>query len=139
MTQEYKVRLKTLLVALVMVTCANTGDLLLKRGMSRVGEVHISLAGLTQALWLTMLNPVIWLGILFLTGYMASYMTVMSWADYSYVMPVGAFGYAVNAFLAVLFLHETVSIHRWVGVFVICIGVVFVGQTKPATVGTPPV
>jgi len=23
---------------------------------------------------------------------MASYMTVLSWADYSYVMPVGAFG-----------------------------------------------
>ena len=88
---------------------------------------------------MAMLNPVIWLGILFLTGYMASLMTVMSWADYSYVMPVGAFGYAVNAMLAVVFLHETVSIHRWTGVFVICVGVLLVGQTKPTTVSNPPV
>jgi len=26
---------------------------------------------------------------------MLSYMTVLSWADYSYVMPAGAFGYAL--------------------------------------------
>jgi drug/metabolite transporter (DMT)-like permease len=139
MSKERKVRIKTLLVALVMVTCANTGDLLLKRGMSRIGAVEISVVGLSQALRMAMLNPVIWLGILFLTGYMASLMTVMSWADYSYVMPVGAFGYAVNAMLAVVFLHETVSIHRWTGVFVICVGVLLVGQTKPTTVSNPPV
>jgi len=139
MSKERKVRIKTLLVALVMVTSANTGDLLLKRGMSRIGAVEISVVGLSQALRMAMLNPVIWLGILFLTGYMASLMTVMSWADYSYVMPVGAFGYAVNAMLAVVFLHETVSIHRWAGVFVICVGVLLVGQTKPTTVSNPPV
>jgi uncharacterized membrane protein len=139
MSKERKVRIKTLLVALVMVTCANTGDLLLKRGMSRIGAVEISLVGLSQALRMAMLNPVIWMGILFLTGYMASLMTVMSWADYSYVMPVGAFGYAVNAMLAVVFLHENVSIHRWAGVIVICVGVLLVGQTKPTTVSNPPV
>ncbi len=139
MSQEHKVRIKTLLVALVMVTCANTGDLLLKRGMSRIGAVEISMPGLSHALRLTMMNPIIWLGILFLAGYMASLMTVMSWADYSYVMPVGAFGYAVNAFLAVVILRESVSMHRWFGVLVICVGVLLVGQTKPSTVGTPPV
>jgi hypothetical protein len=139
MSQERKVRIKTLLVALVMVTCANTGDLLLKRGMSGIGAVEMSVAGLSLTLRLAMLNPIIWLGIFFLTGYMASLMTVMSWADYSYVMPVGAFGYAVNALLAVIFLHETVSLHRWAGVFVICVGVLLVGQTKPTTVSNPPV
>jgi hypothetical protein len=34
------------------------------------------------------------------------YLTVLSWADYSYVMPVGAFGYAMMTLLAVIFLHE---------------------------------
>jgi uncharacterized membrane protein len=60
-------------------------------------------------------------------------MTVMSWADYSYVMPAGAFGYALQTLLAVLVLHETVSAKRWVGVLLICVGVVLVGQTKPRT------
>ncbi len=139
MSRDHKVRIKTILVVLVMVLCANVGDLLLKRGMTRVGTVEISTAGLTQTLRLAMFNSTIWLGILFLAGFMASYMTVMSWADYSYVMPVGAFGYAVNTLLAKVFLHETVSWQRWTGVFIICVGVLLVGQTKPVTVSNAPV
>jgi uncharacterized membrane protein len=139
MSLEHKVRIKTLLVVLVMVLCANVGDLLLKSGMTHVGSVEVSRDGLSHALRLAMLNPTIWLGILFLAGFMASYMTVVSWADYSYVMPIGAFGYAVNTLLAKLFLHETVSMQRWAGVLVICFGVLLVGQTKPVTVGNPPV
>jgi len=64
---------------------------------------------------------------------MASYMTVLSWADYSYVMPAGAFGYALLTLLAVVFLHESVSPRRWVGVVLICVGVLLVGQTRPRT------
>jgi uncharacterized membrane protein len=64
---------------------------------------------------------------------MISYMTVMSWADYSYVMPAGAFGYALLTLLAVVFLHEKVSLQRWAGVLFICVGVILVGQTKPRT------
>jgi len=58
---------------------------------------------------------------------------VLSWADYSYVMPAGAFGYALLTVLAVIFLHESVSPRRWVGVMMICVGVLLVGQTKPRT------
>jgi uncharacterized membrane protein len=57
----------------------------------------------------------------------------MSWADYSYVMPAGAFGYALLTLLAVVLLHEQVSARRWVGVALICVGVLVVGQTKPRT------
>lgn len=137
MSPEHKVRIKTLVVVLVMVLCANIGDLLLKSGMTHVGSVEISAVGLSHTLLLAMLNSTIWLGILFLAGFMASYMTVMSWADYSYVMPIGAFGYAVNTLLAKIFLHETVSPQRWVGVFIVCVGVLLVGQTKPVTVANP--
>ena len=45
----------------------------------------------------------------FQVGCTAGFMTVLSWADYSYVMPVGAFGYAMVTLLAVIFLHERVS------------------------------
>ncbi|MGB2625799.1 MAG: hypothetical protein WAK20_03360 [Candidatus Acidiferrum sp.] len=139
MSRDHKVRVKTLLVVLVMVLCANIGDLLLKSGMTQVGSAEISTASLLETLRLAMFSSTIWLGILFLAGFMASYMTVMSWADYSYVMPIGAFGYAVNTLLARVFLHESVSMQRWVGVLIICVGVLLVGQTKPVTAGTSPV
>jgi uncharacterized membrane protein len=101
--------------------------------MSTIGAVEFTASGLAHAFRLTVTNPTIWLGILFLLGFMICYMTVLSWADYSYVMPAGAFGYAVLTFLAVIFLHESVSPRRWVGVILICIGVLLVGQTKPRT------
>jgi uncharacterized membrane protein len=133
MTLERRLRVKTLFMVLLMVVCANVGDLMLKRGMSRIGEVHPSLTGLARAFPLTVSNGSIWIGILFLSGFMLSYMTVLSWADYSYVMPAGAFGYAILTLLAVVFLHETVSPRRWIGVVLICVGVLLVGQTKPRT------
>jgi drug/metabolite transporter (DMT)-like permease len=133
MTLERRLRVKTLFMVLLMVVCANVGDLMLKRGMSRIGEVQPSLAGLARAFPLTVSNGSIWVGIFFLSGFMLSYMTVLSWADYSYVMPAGAFGYAILTLLAVVFLHETVSPRRWTGVVLICVGVLLVGQTKPRT------
>jgi uncharacterized membrane protein len=133
MATERRLRVKTLVMVFAMVVCANIGDLLLKRGMSQIGAVQLSLAGLSHAFRLTVSSGTIWVGIIFLSGFMLSYMTVLSWADYSYVMPAGAFGYAVLTFLAVFFLHESVSSRRWVGVVLICVGVLLVGQTKPRT------
>jgi drug/metabolite transporter (DMT)-like permease len=133
MATDHRLRIKTLVMVLSMVVCANVGDLMLKRGMSQIGAVQLSLAGLSHAFRLTVENGTIWIGILFLSGFMLSYMTVLSWADYSYVMPAGAFGYALLTFLAVFFLHESVSSRRWIGVVLICIGVLLVGQTKPRT------
>ena len=133
MKRELRVRIKTLVMILVMVVCANVGDLMLKRGMGQIGAVPLSLAGLEHAFILTITNATIWLGIFFLIGFTISYMTVMSWADYSYVMPAGAFGYALLTLLAVVFLHEQVTPRRWVGVALICIGVLLVSQTKPRT------
>jgi uncharacterized membrane protein len=133
MASEKRLRIKTLIMVLAMVVCAVTGDLLLKRGMSEAGAVQFTGHGLGQALLHMTTSGMIWLGILFLLGFMASQMTVMSWADYSYVMPAGAFGYAILTLLAVVFLHESVSPKRWVGVVLICVGVLLVGQTKPRT------
>ena len=130
---EKRLRIKTLIMVMAMVVCAVTGDLLLKRGMSEAGAVHFTGSGLAHGLVTMMTSAMIWLGILFLLGFMASQMTVMSWADYSYVMPAGAFGYAVLTLLAVIFLHEAVSPRRWIGVIFICVGVLLVGQTKPRT------
>jgi uncharacterized membrane protein len=133
MGHELRIRIKTLVMILTMVVCANAGDLMLKRGMTQIGAVEISATGLRNALLMTVTSGTIWLGIVFLACFTLTYMTVLSWADYSYVMPAGAFGYATLTLLAVLFLHETVSPRRWVGVFLICIGVLLVGQTRPRT------
>src|SRR5579859_266956 len=131
MATEGRLRVKTLVMVCAMVVCANAGDLLLKRGMLQIGAVELSAPGLAHAFRMTITNGTLWAGIFFLCGFMLSYMTVLSWADYSYVMPVGAFGYALLTLFAVVFLHEHVSLRRWIGVLVVCFGVLLVGITKP--------
>ncbi|HKV24865.1 MAG TPA: hypothetical protein VJN93_09775 [Candidatus Acidoferrum sp.] len=133
MSTEARLRIKTLAMVCAMVICANVGDLLLKSAMLRIGAVQLTAAGLSHAFGMTVTSGTLWLGILFLCGFMLCYMTVLSWADYSYVMPAGAFGYALLTFFAIVFLHESVSARRWVGVALICVGVLLVGQTKPRT------
>jgi drug/metabolite transporter (DMT)-like permease len=133
MHHDHRLRLKTFFMILVMVACANAGDLMLKRGMTQIGNVPLTAAGLQHAFFATISSGTIWLAILFLIGFTASYMLLMSWADYSYVMPAGAFGYALVTLLAVTVLHESVSPRRWIGVALICAGVLTVGLTKPRT------
>jgi drug/metabolite transporter (DMT)-like permease len=125
--------LKTLVMVFIMMVCATTGDSLLKRGMSEVGPVTLTHAGLFHAFRSAMTSTTIWLAILFLIGFMLSNMTVLSWADYSYVMPASAIGYVAVTFVGMTLLGETVSPRRWIGVVLICVGVFLVGQTKPST------
>ena len=133
MSHEHRLRIKTLLMVLLMVVCANAGDLMLKRGMLKIGAVQISGPGIWHALLSTIHNGTIWLGIFFLIGFTLCYMTAVSWADYSYVMPAGAFGYALQTVLAITILHEAVNAQRWIGVILIVTGVLLVGQTHPNT------
>jgi drug/metabolite transporter (DMT)-like permease len=133
MSNERKLRVKTLVMVFAMVVCATTGDSLLKRGMTQIGPVSLTHAGLFQAFRSAMTSGTIWFAILFLSGFMLSNMTVLSWADYSYVMPASAMGYAAVTFVGMTLLGETVSPRRWIGVALICAGVFLVGQTKPRT------
>ena len=133
MAIERRLRIKTLIMVLAMVVCANVGDLMLKRGMSQIGAVQVSLPGLSHAFRLSIQNGAIWIGILFLSGFMLSYMTVLSWADYSYVQPASSFSYAVVAILSYWLLGEVVTPLRWLGILVICFGVLIVGRTHPRT------
>jgi drug/metabolite transporter (DMT)-like permease len=139
MSHERRLRFKTLTMVLLMVVCANLGDLMLKRGMLQIGVVQMSVSGVWLALLSTIHSATIWLGILFLIAFTFCYMTAVSWADYSYVMPAGAFGYAIQTMLAVIILHEVVTARRWFGVVLIVLGVLLVGQTHPSTTNPKPV
>jgi drug/metabolite transporter (DMT)-like permease len=72
------------------------------------------------------LNPWVFLGIFFLLAFMAAYLSALSWADLTYVLPATAFGYVFIALIARFFLHEHISPVRWLGIVLISAGVGFV-------------
>jgi len=112
--------LRKYLVLAGVTICGATGDSLLSRGMKDVGS--ISLSQIPQII-LAILNPWVALGILFLLCFFAAYMTALSWADLTYVLPATSLGYVVLALIAKFLLHENVTPARWLGILLISAGV----------------
>ena len=109
---------------------AAIGDSFLARGMKQVG--NISLHSLPDII-LTILNPWVALGILFLLGFFAAYMTALSWADLTYVLPATSLGYVLLALIAKFLLHEQVTTTALAGYALISAGVGFVTQGPALT------
>jgi drug/metabolite transporter (DMT)-like permease len=111
-----------LVLAMVTLT-ASVGDTFLSVGAKQLGS--ISLGNIDQ-LFAAIFNPWIAGGIILLVGFFASYLTALSWADLTYVLPASSLGYVVIALLSRFWLHEQLSLYRWLGILFITAGVGFV-------------
>src|SRR5690348_862611 len=98
--------------------------------MKQVG--NISVHDISDLL-LAITNPWVGLGILFLLGFFASYMSALSWADLTYVLPASSLGYVLLALIAKFALHEQISLTRWLGIVLISGGVGFVAGGEALT------
>jgi drug/metabolite transporter (DMT)-like permease len=106
------------------------GDVALSRGMKDIGTISIhDLSALFGAIF----TPWVGIGIVLLLAFMAAYMTALSWADLTYVLPASALGYIVLALLAKFFLHENITPTRWAGIVLISLGVGFVTRGPEKT------
>lgn len=119
------------LVLAGVVLFSSFGDVSLSRGMKSVGQISFSNF---HQLFSALLNPWVVAGIAMLILFFISYLTALSWADLTYVLPASAIGYVVMALLAKFFLHETVSLTRWLGILLITAGVGFVAGGPAITI-----
>jgi drug/metabolite transporter (DMT)-like permease len=111
-----------LILAIVTLTSA-LGDTFLAIGMKQLGPVSLHhLSTLLVALKL----PWVLAGIVLLIGFFASYLTALSWADVTFVLPATSFAYVVVALVSRFWLHEQITPARWLGIFCIVAGVGFV-------------
>jgi len=120
-----RLRLKTRMVAVVVILSNVLGNFFLSRGM-RSGETP-------DVLLAVFLNPWVMLGVSLLILWMLARMTLLSWADLTYVLPVTALGYVLTALMGRVFLGEHVSLGRWAGIALIVAGVGLVGGTPIRT------
>ena len=118
------------LILATVAICAPLGDTCLSRGMTNLPAVSLAhpltLVGAVFTPWVAA-------GIALLIGFFASYLTALSWADLSYVLPATAFGNVIVALLARFWLHEPISLERWAGIVLITVGVGFVAQGPSRT------
>jgi drug/metabolite transporter (DMT)-like permease len=114
--------------------CAPLGDSCLSRGMTSLPKITMAHpASLVAAVF----TPWIALGIALLIGFFASYLTALSWADLTFVLPATALGNVLVALIARFWLNEPISLERWAGIVLITLGVGFVAR-GPALTERPP-
>jgi drug/metabolite transporter (DMT)-like permease len=123
------------MILLLVAVSAPLGDSCLSRGMTSLPPISLAHP---VSLIAAVFTPWIAFGIVLLIGFFASYLTALSWADLTYVLPATAFGNVIVALLSRFWLHEPISFQRWAGIVLITLGVSFVAQgpsltERPAT------
>jgi drug/metabolite transporter (DMT)-like permease len=114
----------------LVAVCAPLGDACLSQGMKHMPAIALAHPGSLVA---AVFTPWIALGIALLIGFFASYLTALSWADLTFVLPATAFGYVIIALLSRFWLNESISLERWAGILLITLGVGFVAQGPSLT------
>lgn len=127
MSEDRRLRIKTWICASVVVLCNVWGNFFLKRGIP--ADLPTPLSYITA-----LFEPWAALGVILLIVWLISRMTLLSWADLSYVLPVTSIGYVLVALAGKVLLHEQVTEKRWAGILLIVLGVALVsGGTSPQT------
>jgi|HubBroStandDraft_1064217.scaffolds.fasta_scaffold156763_2 hypothetical protein len=131
---RHRLTLRQYAILFTVAVCAPLGDTCLSRGMTKLPAISIAHPGtLMGTLIATVFTPWIACGIALLIGFFASYLTALSWADLTFVLPATAFGNVIVALLARFWLHEPISLERWAGIVLITLGVGFVAQGPSLT------
>ena len=129
-----RIQLKTRVLTAVVILANVLGNFFMSWGLKLRRVVLGSSA--TEYLE-ALLNPYVALGVSLLILWMLSRMTLLSWADLSYVLPVTSVGYVLSAAMGAMFLAEHVSAARWLGTLLIVAGTALVGSTAIRTTGAP--
>jgi drug/metabolite transporter (DMT)-like permease len=122
--------LKTLVLVLVAAVIGGTGHVMLAKGMRTVGDLTEAPAErLGGMIGRALSNPWLLLGVALQATFFALYLTLLSRANVSQVLPMTAVDYIVVALLAQLVLGELVTATRWAGIGLIVAGVFLVSRT----------
>ena len=123
-------KLKTFFLLLAVVFFNAVGNLSLAWGMRHVPEtMALNPLGYLRA----MVHPYVTVGIVLLVCWLLARMTLLSWADLSFVLPLTGLGYIFAAVFGKVFLHESITVARWMGTILIFAGTIMVGSTDQQT------
>ncbi len=121
---------KTLVLVLIACVLGGAGHVMLAKGMKTIGDLteapSTRVGGMVTR---TLTNPWVLWGVVLQAAFFGLYLTLLSRADVSMILPLTAIDYIVVVFLAQLLLAEVVTPGRWIGVALIVVGVTLVSRT----------
>src|SRR5215472_13959473 len=106
-TRRQQVLGKTAIVSAVVIATNVFGNYALTRGLRQVGIVE------SWSPWPyihTFAQPWVAVGVVFMAAWLMTRLSLLSWADLTYVLPVTSFSYALSAIVGALYVNEQVSV-----------------------------
>lgn len=122
---------KLLVILLIGLAFESTGVVLLKKGMSQIGDVKkISAAEIARVIKAGATSPYILAGVFFEALFFVSLLILMSKSDISFLWPLTGLSFVFATFAAMIFLGEKVSSLRWAGVVLIMAGAALISYSE---------
>lgn len=111
----------------ILILGSTGGEIAITHGMKSIGEpARLRPRAILQFLGRAVRNGWFWVGVPLMALSFYSLLLLLSWEPISLVIPASALSYVVGTFGAKYVLREDVSIARWAGVVLVCIGVALV-------------
>ncbi len=118
--------MKTFLLLAMLIVFSSLGEILSARGMKQIGEVSFRPRLLLRTIPRLFTNGNLIAGVACLAFSFFSFLSLLSYADLSFVVPLTAMGYITNTIGAKFLLHEKISKARWWGTVLVTFGVAII-------------
>lgn len=112
------------------------GQLLLKKGMTNIGEVTLfskGLKNLFKTVRQMFTNKFVLIGVLLFSCSTLLWLVILSGLELSYIYPMVSLNYVLTAIGSKMFFKENITKSRWLSIAVIILGVILVSfSSRPA-------
>ena len=115
-----------IILGVLLNACA---QITIKQGMRTIGLFSFSMANIIPVGIKVALSPFIIAGLFCYAISVVVWLLVLSRVEVTYAYPFLSVGYIVTAIAGYMFLGENMECTRWVGIFIICIGVYLITKT----------
>ena len=121
--------LSSVLLILLSISIAVTGQILLKIGINRIGVVGFgSMKAFTSLFSGIIRSPMVLTGLFLYFISAVIWMVILSTVDLSFAYPFIGLSYVLVLVLSKFILKEEVNPIRWAGTFIITVGVVIISR-----------
>ena len=113
----------------VMLIAVVSGQLVLKHGLSTLGEMPTKVSDGAAFLFRALLNPLVILSLALAFIAALAWIAALSKVELSFAYPFTSLGYIFVLLLSSLIFKEQIPAVRWIGVVIIGIGVFIVARS----------
>jgi drug/metabolite transporter (DMT)-like permease len=118
-----------ILYILISVFTGAIGQVMLKKGMTYMGPVTLTLNQLPMVLWSMATNLWVVFGLLIYVAGTVFWLSALSRVDLSYAYPFASLSYVVMLAASWLLFHENITVMRLLGTLVVALGVFLISRS----------